>query len=347
MLSKVTSMNQMNPHPVPNKADEINLIELAHKLMAQWPIIIVCTILALLGGLLSLHFATYTYTAELKVTPAQSSTQNSMSLQGLSGLASLAGVSLPGNLGGGTQFILYVEGATSRNTADVLAKQPELMKIVFKSEWDANANRFVENVDWFERWTNAIKKLIGIPVYRWTPPDGARLEIYLKDRVRIVEDRVKPIVTLSYNHEDPAFAVTFLSALNKTADDQLRQRTLSRVNDNIAYLSRQLATITLTEHRGAIIQALSEQEKTKMMASSGAPFAAEMISAPSASFRPTKPYPPLVIVVAGLVGVLFGIAIALARQWLGVGARKHGRVSSSRNRRIGPEPQSPNAVAPQ
>ena len=330
-------MNQMKTHAIPDRADEINLIELARKLIAHWPIIAVCMVLAGLGGLLSLRSATYTYTAELKVTPTQSSTQSS--LQGLSSLASLAGVSMPKDLGA-TQFILYVEGTTSRSTADALAKQTAIMKGVFKSQWDEAANRFVDRPERFDNWTNRIKKLIGIPIYSWTPPDGAQLQLYLQDRLRITEDRVKPIVTLSYDNEDPVFAVAFLTALNKTVDDQLRQRTLSRVNENIAYLSRQLATITLTEHRDAIIQTLSEQEKTKMMASSDTPFAAEMIGVPSASFRPTKPNPTLIIVASILAGLLLGVVASLVREALSARER-NGRLASRSKLRAGCDAEAP------
>jgi len=335
-------MNQMHPHALPDKTDQIYLGDLVRRLIAQWPIIVGCMILALVGGGLTLHYATYTYTAELKVTPTQSSSQN-LPLQGLSGLASLAGVSLPRDLGS-TQFVLYVEGVTSRSAADALAQNPQVMKIIFKSEWDARGNRFVERLGPFENWINSAKKMIGIPVYPWTPPDGARLREYLVDRIRVAEERVKPIVTLSYDHEDPVFAVAFLTTLNKTVDDQLRQRSLARVNENIAYLSRQLATITLTEHRSAITQALSEQEKTKMLASSSTAFAAEMIGVASASFRPTKPNPLVAIAVSVLGGFLLGVIIALWWEWLRAGGGKLRHLESRRNQVGILEGQSPKGI---
>ena len=215
-------MDHITPRTSSDKADEINLIELAQKLLAQWHIIGGCIIVALLAGFLTLHLATYTYTAELKVTPVQNTTQSSLSLGQLRGLASLAGLSLRNNQGA-TPFFLYVESVASRAVADELAKNADLMKITFRSEWDAEAKRFVERSGSFEPATNAIKALIGIRSYPWTLPDGARLQLYLQENVGVVEDNVKPITTLRYEHEDPAFAVAFLVELNRVIDNQLRR----------------------------------------------------------------------------------------------------------------------------
>jgi len=307
-------MNQAAPHPSLNRFDEINLVELAQKVLARWPIIVSCMAFALLAGVLSLRYAVYTYTAELKVTPVQAAVQNPLSSLGqLSGLASLVGVSLPRS--DAPPFFLYVESVASRPVADELAMDSELMKVIFRGEWDAQANRFVERTGWMESMTNKVKALLGLPVFPWTPPDGARLQLHLRDWVQVVEDTRKPIVTLRYEHQNPIFAVDFLKALDRTIDSQLRRKTLARVNENIDYLSQQLTTVRLAEHRQAIIGMLSEQEKNKMMASSNAPVAAETVSGPTSSFRPTKPRQFLVIAGALFAGLLLGTIAALFWEW--------------------------------
>jgi uncharacterized protein involved in exopolysaccharide biosynthesis len=317
-------MNQAAPHPNLDRIDEINILELAQRMLARWPIIVACMMLTSLAGVLTLRYSTYTYTAELKVTPVQANAQGSLSQLGqLSGLASLVGVALPRS--DATPFFLYVESVASRAVADQLATDPELMKRVFKSEWDASTNRYVERVTTFGSIANSLRELLGIPVFPWTPPDGARLQIYLQSSVEVSEDTRKPIVTLRYDHEDPAFAAAFLATLDRAIDSELRKKTLDRVNENIAYLSQQLTTVRLAEHRQAIIDMLSEQEKSRMMASSTAPIAAETVSGPTSSFRPTKPRQLLVIAATVLAGFLLGCILALAWDWF---AHRRRRVPS-------------------
>src|SRR5258708_17591834 len=162
----------------PHKTDEINLMEVAQKLLTRWRIILFCVALTSLAGLLTLRLATYTYTAELKITPVQS-TQNATALRRqLGGLASLAGLSLPNNQEE-TPFFLYVESVASRAVADDLAKNTDLMKVIFKAEWDQEANRFVKTSSWFESVTDKIEELIGIPSYPCTPPGRAQLQLTL------------------------------------------------------------------------------------------------------------------------------------------------------------------------
>ena len=318
-------MNQAAPHSNLDRIDEINILELAQKLLARWPIILACMMLTLSAGVLTLRYSTYTYTAELKVTPVQTNAQGSLSQLGqLSGLASLVGVALPRS--DATPFFLYVESVASRAVADQLATDPELMKRVFRSEWDASTNRYVERLTTFDSIANSLRDLFGIPVFPWTPPDGARLQLYLQNSVEVVEDTRKPIVTLRYEHEDPAFATAFLATLDRAIDSELRRKTLDRVNENITYLSQQLTAVRLAEHRQAIIGMLSEQEKSRMMASSTAPIAAETVSGPTSSFRPTKPRQLLVIAATVLAGFLLGCILALAWEWF---AYRRRRVPSS------------------
>lgn len=308
-------MNQAAPLKNLENADEITLVEVARKLRAGWLIIAIFVILCLGVGVLTLHLLTYTYTAVLKITPVQSNTQTSPSLRQLSGLSSLAGLSVPGGQEG-TQFFLYVESITSRAVADQLANNPEIMKVIFKDEWNPDANRFEKKVGKYDPWIDTAKDWLGIPSYPWVPPNGARLQVYLQDNLDILEDTKKPLVTLSYDHQDAAFAVSLLAAINRAVDDLLRKRTLTRVNENITYLSQQLLTTTLNEQHQSLIEALNEQVKLRMAANSNAPIAAEIVSSPTSSYRPTKPRPELVLAGAVFGGLFLGVIAALAWGWL-------------------------------
>jgi hypothetical protein len=263
-------------------------------------------------AVLYLNVATYFYTATMNVTPVQSSSSASK-LGNLAGLASIASVSLPQD-SSSMSFVLYTEGLRSRLAADTLSRDPVIMQSVFKSEWNAQQGRFVEPSGPLTPVIRAIKTLFGLPQYQWRAPDAARLQAYLQQEIKIIQSPKSPVATIIYSNPDADFAGTMLSRLNKVVDDSLRRRSLDRSNDSIAYLTQQLARVTLVEHREAIAAALSEQEKQRMFASSSMPFAAEPFGGIIVSLRPTSPQPVIVLIAAVFAGLLTGIA------WIIVGA---------------------------
>ena len=113
------------------------------------------------------------------------------------------------------------------------------------------------------------------------------------------------------NYADKEFAMQLLRSLHQTADEMLRQRAIKRTTDYIAYLSGTLAKITVAEHRLAIAQALSEQEKAAMAARSGAAFAAEVLEQPWANSYPSSPSVLQTLARWTFIGTLAGCALAL------------------------------------
>lgn len=263
-------------------------------------------------AIIYLHGATYVYTAQLLVTPTQTSLSRNLGggLGALSGLASLSGIDM--NLGGGApDFQLYIESLHSHDVASRLLNDKDLMKVVFRGEIDPSTGKWVQPPNRFVAIKNIIKRVLGIPIYPWQPPDATSLQEYLKAAIRIRQDPKTPVVIVETRHVDPQFAIRFLQAVNKTADARLRENALSRADQYIAYLTDQLSKVSVTEHRLALANALSEQEKTRMMSNSTTPFAAEPFGQPFVSRRPTQPTPVLLLLSSGVAGIFVGTLIAL------------------------------------
>jgi uncharacterized protein involved in exopolysaccharide biosynthesis len=290
---------------------DIDLLEVPIALWRNWRLIGACALIGLVVSSLYLHVATYRYTAELTVIPVQSSGGGAAGrLGGIADLASLAGVSLPKDQGF-AQYQLYFEGIHSRSVADALSKRTDLMKVIFRSEWDEKTKSWRQPTSPLRPIVQAFKFILGIPNYDWQPPDGARLLLYMNSEIKVAEDPKKALATISFDHRDPKFAVAFLRALHDTVEGQLRQKALSVSRQYVSYLSEQLKTVTMVEQRQAIMNALVEQEKSVMMASSNAPFAAESFGDPTASYRPTSPVPILVLALGFLIGAAVGAGIAM------------------------------------
>lgn len=295
--------------------DEIDLLALLAAIWQRRWIVIGTVIACLAVAIFYLNIATYKYTAELKVMPSESSGAGSVSTGGLASLASMAGVNLSKE-GSVTPFEQYLEGLKSGLVAETLANRTEIMKVLFRSEWDESKQRFVETSGLPSRAIRSISHMLGLPTYPWQQPNTARLQSYIQKNIAINENPKSQFVTISFEHESPKFARQFLTELHEALDEELRQKALVRSTKYITYLTNQLQQVTVAEHREALVQALSEQEKFRMTASSGLAYAADPFGSVTVSLKPTSPRPIIVIILSIILGGVIGSLAAIVAQWL-------------------------------
>jgi len=293
----------------------IDLRSLGVALRREWKIVTLCVVVAVALGVLDLRSEIYTYPVQMQLTTVQSNSDDTAGsrLSSLSGLAALASAALPPNQNA-LQFRLFVDSLRSRDIADELAKNQGLMKTLFGDEWDQATQSWREPPlpAYLQTWSS-VRSFLGLaPTRPWHPPDGSNLLNYLNRNLEVDLDPRKPyLVKLILVSANTQFAIDFLSLLDRTADDHLRQKALLRARAYVDYLSNQLSKVTIAEHREAITQALSEQEKFAMVASSGAPFAAEVFEKPWASTLPAAPVPRQILALAAFIGAAVGSVVAL------------------------------------
>jgi hypothetical protein len=263
----------------------------------------------LVGAILYLRSADYTYSTELRIAPAPSATRESSSLGALTSLATLTGATLESIPV--TPFRLYVEGVYTREVAARLARDPALMHQVFADEWDAGARQWREPSRPGQALRAGLFQMLGVPTARWTPPDSARLQGWIAAHVTLNQTPKTPIVTLGLAATDRDFGKAFLLRLHGTVDAWLRERTLERTRNNIAYLNQRLPTVTLADHRQALFVTLSDQQQREMTARNPAAFAAETFGNPTASPRPTSPRQLPILGIALVLGLITGAIAAL------------------------------------
>ena len=255
-----------------------------------------------------LNIATYRYLAILTVTPAD---QNAPKANGgLASIGTLVGVDM--NNQGGSAFGIYAEAVTSYPVAEKLSRNDALMHVIFNQSWDASQRRWREPHSAFRSLSMVVKGALGVPVKPWQPPGASELQAYLQKSIVILENKKKPFIQLSYANEDPRFAAELLRETNIATDDFLRQRSLTRAAIYVRYLEQRLAQIQVEDYRSSILQALSTYEKTRMMASVDASFAAESFGDIWVSPNFTTPNPWLVLSLAVVFALVVWIALAIA-----------------------------------
>ncbi len=312
---KTVTAAAQTDHDTPPTA-EVDLRQLIAALWRQGHFIVVTPLVLFVLVVTYLHLATPLYTVTLTVTAVERE-QPLSGAAGAAGVAALAGIDLSALSGESEHFDLYLAGLTSRAAARTLSPQPNLLPRLFPDEWSAERGLWVEPSGPLTPIKDTIKSVLGLPYTPWAPPDAERLHEFLVEDMVIIRDRLSPVVTIRVEHANPQAAEDLLNALHRAVDDMLRARSLERAEQYIQYLDRQLAASNIADVRSALIQARTQQEKHRMVASAGGYFAAEPFDPPAPSRRPTSPKAVLLLILAIVAGGLLGALFAITADVLG------------------------------
>lgn len=254
-----------------------------------------------------LHTAQYSYTAKLLVSPADQS--GSKSGGDLASLGSLVGVNISGQAS--SAFAMYADAVISYPVAERLSLDPRIMHSVFRDQWDERLRTWREPRSALGDLVSSTKAMLGVRQRPWHPPDANDLKLFMESHVSVVEEKRKLATTLVYSDSAPRFAAYFLTQINTTADSFLREKALARASSYVTYLERRLSQIQVAEYRESMAQVLGNYEKTRMMASSDASYAAEPFGGAWVSPIPTRPRPLIILVLSALAGLIGWLAYVL------------------------------------
>lgn len=303
----------------PPNIEVVTLEKLLSDVTRRWPLLLLGALVGLVLGVVYLALATPKYTAEMVIAPVIPDTPSGARLGGLGSLGAIAGGL---GLGGRTdtlEFQKYMELMQSRAIAARIAADQDVMHRVFHKEWNPNTRQW-QPADGVVSGINGFVAGLGVASMEWTPPDGQRLQEWFDRKLKVREDPEKPFVRIMVSHEDPDLALTLLRRLYRETDGSVRRAAITRSSSRINYIRSQIQLQTLAEHREALAGELGTQERTRILASANAPFAAELVEPISVSTRPTQPVPALSIGIGIGLGLVVGSGVALL-----LGASAHRR----------------------
>jgi uncharacterized protein involved in exopolysaccharide biosynthesis len=228
------------------------------------------------------------YVAITIVSPA-SSTQGGGSMSGLGalasqfgGLASLAGVAIPGD---SKKFeslaVLQSEILTEKYIQD-----NNLLPIIFHSKWDDNQNK----------WKTSDPK--KIPTL-WEAND------VFKKRIRTVSNDPKTgLATITITWSDPKLAAKWANDLVERTNDHLRAKAIHDSEANLAYLNEQTLKTNEVAIRQGIYSLIQGEINKVMMAKGSEEYALRVVDpaiAPEKRFSPQRGNWVLFGLLSGLI----------------------------------------------
>ena len=235
--------------------DEIDLIQLAGKVVTKWKFVLKVTLVFLLLGFVFAMTSVKEYTAEVVVVP-ESSKSSSLMEGGLGSLAAMAGFDL-GSIGGEEALypMLYPDIVQS------LPFQASLFDVRVKSkdgEIDTTYFHYVAKLQ--KRSLGSFVKMIPGKIIKgvlsvfsskeeevgnpsvFDPYNLSRKQMYmitsLGERISVLVDKKTNVISLSFTAQDPLIAATMVDTVMCRLQDQITAYRTKKVMDDCAYIEK-------------------------------------------------------------------------------------------------------------
>lgn len=193
---------------------------------------------------------------------------------------------------------------------ELLKQQPDLAAMVMKLHWDDRTKQW-QPPSGFSAWlARQLRIIAGRP--GWLAPGPLELSQRLADVVEIRPVAETALHRLIVRDPDPYQATLLLNHLYHLTEETLRHEARRRLQVQIDYTTRQLATVTQASQREAMGQLLGRFSQAQMMLAVDLPFAADLVTPPIASNDGDQPPLMLILAMSIVLGAMGGGLLGLA-----------------------------------
>jgi uncharacterized protein involved in exopolysaccharide biosynthesis len=270
-----------NPAPPVAYDDEIDLWQLWETIWSGRWLIIAITSLFAVGGVTYALVAQEWWRAEVVLAPADKKGGMSGALSQLSGLASLAGVSVGG--GDSNEPLAVLK---SKDFARQFITEMNLMPVLLKDQKTEDGK---------------------------APDIRDALRIF--EAVRSVSDDKKTgLVTLSVRWKDADTAALWANELARRVNARLRAEALAEAERNVTYLQKEMAATSVVSLQQSMGRVLEGEMQKLMLARGNEEFAFKVIDKATPPKLRDAPKRALIAIVATLAGGFLGILAVFLRQ---------------------------------
>ena len=296
--------------------DEIDFRAVLGVLWAgKYKIIVITVLFAVTSVFYSLSIPNQ-FKATTLLAPVQSDMSNSLSQMG--GLASIAGIRIPG--GELSESEIAQEIMKSWSFIETFIVDNDLQVEIYAAEgWNKGTDELKINQDIYDsgrrQWLT--KDSAGNP----GSPSSWKLFKKFKSMLSVAEDKKSGLVSVSIEYYSPKIAKEWLDMFVFSINQHMQARQVSKVSRNINYLEAQIEKTSIAEMREVFYTIIEEQTKNKMVAEASPDYAFVAVSPSMVPEQKSKPKRVLICVLGTLIGGMLSAMLVLMRHYA-IGARR-------------------------
>jgi len=284
---------QSSRDPLVYDEDELSLADLWAAIAPRWWLILMLAVVCAAAAVGYSFRIKPVFSADVLLAPVtQSGSGGGASLANsqFAGIASLAGISLPGGGSAQQEAIATLE---SRIMTNAFINDRNLLPELYEARWDQSAQR------WKSDDPNKIPTL-------W---EATR---YFDQKIRLVAtDKKTGLVTMTIRWRDPVEAADWANDLVLRTNTYLRDKAIDRASKNLQFLQQQLEKTSILEVRQSIYRLMENEIKTLTLAQGATDYAFKVIDPAVVPRRKVSPKRMLFLLGGFAAGVLAGVIYAL------------------------------------
>ena len=291
--------------------DEIVLIELFNVLWINKLFLAAWTGLVFLISIIYSLTLTNIYTAETTLAPSASSDMSS-NLSQYAGLASMAGISLPGSSSGISDKDLALSLLKSKGLLQRLIDKHDILPdLIAAYDWDLTSNSVIYDSDLYDEIKNVWVRDVN-PPYKLVPSTQEAYEFY-DEAITVSEDIKTGVISLKVDHLSPEIAYQWSLLLIQEVNEYVADMRINEAQLSIDYLNDQIKITPYPELRALFYELIQQHTQTMMLAKVRPEYALTTLDAPLIPEEKSAPKRVLIVILSALLGGILGTLLILIR----------------------------------
>ena len=297
--------NNMQENELYFDDDEIDLRELFNVLWTAKKLIILITAIFAIGSVVySLSLNNHYKSGSIFLARDASGNQG---LSQYSGLAAMAGISLPSS-SGEDKAAQMIELIKSRKfVKHLMTFENILPSILAAKSYNNSTQELLFNQKLYESETKTWKNN-EIPSY-------LKAHRAYSGMLSIAQDNKTGFISISIEHISPVFAKDFLELIIREGNELIRKKDMEESKQGLEYLTSELSKTPFVAIKESINALIEVQLETQMMAQINQDYILVEIEPPFIPEQKSKPTRSYISVVGTILGGILGLLIVLIRHY--------------------------------
>jgi len=293
--------------------DELDLRELFNVLWVNKLFLVALTSLFALISIIYSLTLTNIYTAETTLAPSASSDMSS-NLSQYAGLASMAGISLPGSSSGISDKDLALSLLKSKGLLQRLIDKHDILPdLIAAYDWDLTSNSVIYDSDLYDEIKNVWVRDVN-PPYKLVPSTQEAYEFY-DEAIAVSEDKKTGVISLKVDHLSPEIAYQWSLLLIQEVNEYVADMRIKEAQLSIDYLNDQIRITPYPELRALFYELIQQHTQTMMLAKVRPEYALTTLDPPLIPEMKSKPKRALICILGILLGGMLSVLIILVRKY--------------------------------
>ena len=288
-----------------NYDDEIDLRELFHVL---WDKIFYIGAITSIFSLISIIYALMLpniYQSQAVMMPMEDNQGMSGMLGQYSGMASLAGISLPSESGSKAQEAI-ARIQSFEFFSNSFLPHIKLENLMAVKKWNRASNTLTYDASDFNsesgQWVRKVK-----PPRSTIPSSQEAYKKQYQEIMSVSEDKKTSFVTLSVEHQSPVIAQQWVEIMMDQIDQVMRDQDRQTALQSIAYLNSLAPTVNYEEISKALASLQQEQMKRLMMVEANENYIFKVLDSPIVPEMKVKPSRSLIVILGTMLGMMLSV----------------------------------------